>query len=632
MGLSSDILSQFAKLTKTEKDRNKESVVYGTIVINGNGQYVKIDGSEMLTPMISTILVRDGERVTVMIKNHTAVVTGNITNPGAGKADVQEAGGEAAKVATNYIYYDKTDGLQIGDNTGGVWRGFRTHITSSAFNILNSTGETLASYGAKLIELGKNATDAVIKFCGGRAKMGVITYLEDGDVFEFATDLPMELTTRDVDNTRISMGSYVAPEGEVEDEGAAGSTMMNYDVYANCSSHASYDKDVVTGEPYGQASCGMSASLAFYDEDLYEDGYLSKFATMGVMVDERDSLAHISADEMAVNVDKMTVNGTMTVVGNMYPRSSVYLSNGKAIYGNNKSGTARPICYINSSDQLIIGSIATSSAHAGNTILNAPNGEIVASHIFRAKKNAYIEGNAVLSNNKFVYGVDTNGTTHIVAGLNASNNLYIGSGKAANAHAGHTNICAMNGNMYLHNKNDSILFDYVDGNESITSFFRPGKTNVVSLGSPSHKWYRLYQYVETISTSDEREKYDIIPISELPVPFRSGGQNTLEMLFDRLVPKVYQLNGEKADSIHIGFIAQDISASLEEIGMSEEDLGLINHEYWTDEETGEEKDEYGLAYGEFIALNTHMIQKLRKENEDLKARLAKIESLLNITS
>ena len=48
-----------------------------------------------------------------------------------------------------------------------------------------------------------------------------------------------------------------------------------------------------------------------------------------------------------------------------------------------------------------------------------------------------------------------------------------------------------------------------------------------------------------------------------------------------------------------------------EVGIPAESLPLLSHKYWTDEETGEEKDRYGLAYEEFIALNTYMIKKLQ---------------------
>lgn len=85
---------------------------------------------------------------------------------------------EAAKTASNFMSYDSTNGLQVGNKSGGAWSGFRSQIKSNAFNILNAAGAVVASYGEKLIELGKNATDAIIKLCGGK---GQIEYVTDED-------------------------------------------------------------------------------------------------------------------------------------------------------------------------------------------------------------------------------------------------------------------------------------------------------------------------------------------------------------------------------------------------------------------------------------------------------------------
>lgn len=90
--------------------------------------------------------------------------------------DVDSDIAEASKTATNFMYYDSSSGLQIGNKSSGSWAGFRTQITNVAFNILSAAGAVLASYGEKVIELGKNATDAVIKLCGGK---GQIEYVED---------------------------------------------------------------------------------------------------------------------------------------------------------------------------------------------------------------------------------------------------------------------------------------------------------------------------------------------------------------------------------------------------------------------------------------------------------------------
>ena len=96
------------------------------------------------------------------------------TSDGSYKLEIAVGGDDlsnASKTATNFLTYDTSNGVQLGNRSGGSWSSFRTQITSAAFNILDSAGNMLASYGAKLIELGKNATDAVIMLCGGKGKI-----------------------------------------------------------------------------------------------------------------------------------------------------------------------------------------------------------------------------------------------------------------------------------------------------------------------------------------------------------------------------------------------------------------------------------------------------------------------------
>lgn len=78
---------------------------------------------------------------------------------------------QAAKTATNFMEFNSGTGLQIGDKTNGSWKGFRSRITSTAFEILNEAGTAVASYGRKLIQLGKDSVDAVIELCGGKGSI-----------------------------------------------------------------------------------------------------------------------------------------------------------------------------------------------------------------------------------------------------------------------------------------------------------------------------------------------------------------------------------------------------------------------------------------------------------------------------
>lgn len=90
MSLTNELISQFVKITKDDKKSQNETTVYGTIVVNGDQEYVQLDGSELLTPINTTAKVSNGERVTVLLKDHTAIVTGNITAPAARQTDVDD--------------------------------------------------------------------------------------------------------------------------------------------------------------------------------------------------------------------------------------------------------------------------------------------------------------------------------------------------------------------------------------------------------------------------------------------------------------------------------------------------------------------------------------------------------------
>ena len=85
MALSSELLSQFVKVTNDSEKPKIDTILYGTVKRVDGVTYVQLDGAadNCLTPVSSTTSAKDGDRVTVMIKDHTATVTGNITDPSA---------------------------------------------------------------------------------------------------------------------------------------------------------------------------------------------------------------------------------------------------------------------------------------------------------------------------------------------------------------------------------------------------------------------------------------------------------------------------------------------------------------------------------------------------------------------
>lgn len=92
MNLSQDIITAFVKITNDNKKKNTETTLYGTTVIQNGNKFVRIDGSDALTPVQSTAVIRSGARVTIMLKDHQAIVTGNLTDPSASSGDVSDIG------------------------------------------------------------------------------------------------------------------------------------------------------------------------------------------------------------------------------------------------------------------------------------------------------------------------------------------------------------------------------------------------------------------------------------------------------------------------------------------------------------------------------------------------------------
>lgn len=113
VALSNDLASQFAKLLNDGNDKKpKETSMYGTFVESDKKKYVKLDGSELLTPVIQTAAAKDGERVTVTVKNRTAVVTGNLSSPAARSGDVEDLSAKVLSVEELMAKKVSTDELE----------------------------------------------------------------------------------------------------------------------------------------------------------------------------------------------------------------------------------------------------------------------------------------------------------------------------------------------------------------------------------------------------------------------------------------------------------------------------------------------------------------------------------------
>ncbi len=186
--------------------------------------------------------------------------------------------------------------------------------------------------------------------------------------------------------------------------------------------------------------------------------------------------------------------------------------------------------------------------------------------------------------------------------------------------------------------------------------FCPAYDGNITLGHPNYKWAQIFSTSSAISTSDRNVKKDIVPISDQYLQF-----------FALLRPVTYRFIDGQSGRIHVGFIAQDVEAAMEQAGLTDLEFAGFCKDVKTREITvkrqrqkqdaegrplvdGEgnplmeeyddityedELDEdgnpvyiYSLRYEEFIALDTAMIQRQQSKIVALEERVAKLEQLV----
>lgn len=206
MELSNDLISQFVEATKPEKTENKETTVYGTIVEYNGRKCVKLDGSEenVYTPISMTADALIGERVTVMIKDHSAIVTGNMSSPSARTDTVTDLGNELGSKISEFeiVIADKvsTDRLEaeiaridtlVSDNVTITGR-----LDANEADIKELTAENVTING-KLTAVEASIEDLDVK------KLDA----EQADI-KYATIENLEATNADIYNLEATYGEF----------------------------------------------------------------------------------------------------------------------------------------------------------------------------------------------------------------------------------------------------------------------------------------------------------------------------------------------------------------------------------------------------------------------------------------
>ena len=156
MALSKDVMSQFAK-AMVPKQESKEATLNATYKKIDGKEYVQLDGSDILTPVTSSVVAETDDRVKVIIKNHAATVIGNITSPSARNKDLNtlkdtvDENGNTIKRMDTVIQQQQTSINQIDTKINQHDVLINQHDT-----VINQQGDQIVSINNTIISQGNS--------------------------------------------------------------------------------------------------------------------------------------------------------------------------------------------------------------------------------------------------------------------------------------------------------------------------------------------------------------------------------------------------------------------------------------------------------------------------------------------
>lgn len=190
MSLDKKVVKDFVAAVNKKEETKTPTILTGTVHREGGTVSVKIDGSESLTPVSTVINVEDGERVTVIIENHKAMITGNLSSPAARTKEVE---------GLKEVVADKVDTAQLKAIKAEVGE-----ISGDVANFKETTTEKLTAQDAKIEKIGGNVANfketTTEKLTAQDAKIKKI----DGDVANFKETTTEKLTAQDAKIKKIN--------------------------------------------------------------------------------------------------------------------------------------------------------------------------------------------------------------------------------------------------------------------------------------------------------------------------------------------------------------------------------------------------------------------------------------------
>ena len=210
MKLSNDLIEQFVNATANESKDEKNDTLYGTVVVFNGKMYVKLDGSEQLTPIKTTTNIREGDRVTVNVKKHSALITGNMSSPSATVTDLSETNSAIAKC--NELIATKVSTDELNAATGRIETLETNYLTVNG-NLEAATGKINELEVDKLSVKDANAKFATIdNLKATNADIDSLT----GNYSEFKKSTIEQLKADSADISELQVNKLSATDAELK--------------------------------------------------------------------------------------------------------------------------------------------------------------------------------------------------------------------------------------------------------------------------------------------------------------------------------------------------------------------------------------------------------------------------------
>lgn len=171
------------------------------------------------------------------------------------------------------------------------------------------------------------------------------------------------------------------------------------------------------------------------------------------------------------------------------------------------------------------------------------------------------------------------------------------SGRAIRIESGAIAIMSQAGDVYLESGDGATL--QLSDDCAFAADIRPSSAGRYSCGTSSRPWSDVYAESGTVSTSDRNKKHDIEPLPDKYVA-----------MLDLVLPKRFKLNSGTSGRCHVGFVAQDVEAAMEAVGIDSLEFGG-----WVKDQDENGEDVYMLRYTEFIAILWAKIKALEARLE-----------------